>query len=89
MRQAYFDFVLLRRKFTQPCTSLTNINYKYEETDLETTGGKFKVWVFLPETFKEILQVQAVDFHSLIGNSGGYIGLFCGKNYVFSFNRHT
>ena len=31
-----------------------------------------------PDRFKEVVMVKAVDIHSAIGNSGGYIGLFLG-----------
>ena len=30
-------------------------------------------------TYKEIIQVKAVDIQTVIGNAGGYVGLFCGK----------
>ena len=39
-----------------------------------------------PGKQKLIIQSQLVDIHSLIGNMGGYIGLFLGKIfYLFLF----
>ena len=37
--------------------------------------------VSYPNEWKIIRQSQAVDVHALIGNIGGYIGLFLGKIY--------
>ena len=42
----------------------------------------FKVWrfsFFYPKELKVITQSKEVDLHSLIGNIGGYLGLFLGK----------
>ena len=35
----------------------------------------------LPDQYKEITQIEEVSFQSVIGNAGGYIGLFLGKYY--------
>ena len=49
------------------------------KTFLDTPNG---IWLikmnFLSGHFKEIKQVRAYNVQSLIGNSGGYIGLFLG-----------
>ena len=37
-----------------------------------------------PEEVKTITQSQDVDVHSLIGNIGGYLGLFLGKPIFYS-----
>ena len=80
MRVAELDFVQFRRNLTKPCSALQTIGYRYSETDLRTGDGMFVVDISLPETFKEIIQIRALGFRALIGNSGGYIGLFCGKS---------
>ena len=41
----------------------------------------FGIGIVHPEQMKIISQTQAVDFHSLVGNIGGYIGLFLGIEY--------
>ena len=39
--------------------------------------------VTYPSKGKTITQLQEVDAHALIGNIGGYIGLFLGKIIAF------
>ena len=41
--------------------------------------GLLQVTIGYPEQVKIITQSQAVDVHTIIGNIGGYIGLFLGK----------
>ena len=82
MRQTHFNYLFVRRSLTNPCTSLQNINYRYEEIDVKRKAPTFSVEVYLPETFKEIQQVREVNFHTLVGNCGGYVGLFCGMDRI-------
>lgn len=83
IREGYFDYGLIRESLKQSCRSLQNINSRLDERDVVTKEGGFWIEFFPPDAFKEIIQVQAVDIHSLIGNCGGYIGLFCGKFELF------
>ena len=65
---------------------------------LTSNGSKgraktYYMYVSYPDKMTIISQTQAVDFHSLIGNIGGYIGLFLGKqnqcgllNFIISQN---
>ena len=39
--------------------------------------------IFYPEEVKIITQSKDVDVHSLIGNIGGYLGLFLGTSFNF------
>ena len=41
--------------------------------------GFYPVNFGFPENMKLIKQQKAIDAHALIGNIGGYIGLFLGK----------
>ena len=46
-----------------------------------------KTWYIIinyPEEVKIITQSQDVDVHSLIGNIGGYLGLFLGKPIFYN-----
>ena len=43
----------------------------------------FHINIMFPDRFKEIVSVKAVDIHSAIGNSGGYVGLLLG-NYHYN-----
>ena len=79
MEQAFFDWEQNRGDLQQPCSTLQNVNYVYEEAVNEVYNNSFTVLLTLPDTYKEIIQVKAVDIQTGIGNAGGYVGLFCGK----------
>jgi hypothetical protein len=66
---------------TNPCTSMTDIRYRFSEMDMPLYGSLDCFWITikLPNTFMEVVQVKAVDFQTVIGNAGGYVGLFLGK----------
>ena len=65
-----------------PCQIIHNLQIDFEEYDL-SNGQKLND-VFMVEVtqgvayYKEIDQVRAYDEETLIGNSGGYVGLFLG-----------
>ena len=72
-----------------PCKSIQKVLYGYEELNyiadnwLASSGDSsdiyFNVAIELDDsTFMEIKHVRAFDIQSLIGNSGGYFGLFTG-----------
>ena len=61
--------------------SKTRITYslgknKFKESDL------WYIKISYPREVKIITQSKEVDFHSLIGNIGGYLGLFLGKYFL-------
>ena len=68
-------------KFLLPCQELSQLAYKHtvENSYPSFTKGTFAVAVLFPDKKKVITQSQKLDIHSLIGNIGGYIGLFLGK----------
>ena len=55
--------------------TFTNEKKPVEEQEEENT---FSISLTYPPNIKLIMQEQAIDFHVLIGNIGGYIGLFLG-----------
>ena len=68
------------KDYPPACDTLGNLQYSYDETDLDYGGpNMFESSVNMPNTYKEITQVRALDLHSLVGNCGGYIGLFLGE----------
>ena len=81
LKQAFFDSYVFPNVSIKPCTTLQNINYRYEEAELESefVENMYAIQIVFPHTFKEIVQVKAVDIQTVIGNAGGYVGLFCGK----------
>ena len=47
--------------------------------------GREHVWLLpfansIPQKMKLVKKQQAIDIHALIGNIGGYIGLFLGEH---------
>ena len=76
-----------------PCQQIEKIIYIFDEFDwlvdnwivdgTNETEDVFEVLLeFLDETYMEIEQAKAYDGQSLVGNAGGYIGLFLGYRYV-------
>ena len=56
-------------------SSSFNIQSLETATDGATGGSEF----YYPKKFKEIKMVRAVNIQTVIGNAGGYVGLFLGK----------
>ena len=76
-----FDVSSIRSKpnFHPPCQGMSKIDYDYFDDSIPTTKGYLKIMIGYPEQVKIISQSQAVDVHTIVGNIGGYIGLFLGK----------
>ena len=50
------------------------------------SGNYFVVYIYYPDnTYKEIQMVKAFDIETLIGNGGGYLGLFLGIGNIRMF----
>ena len=68
-------------KYEPPCQSVFHSHFDYEDIDIDDvlTPTQIRLEVHsLHPTFKYIEHIQALDAQSLIGNSGGYLGLFLG-----------
>ena len=66
--------------FIPPCETITHVSEKYEEIKgFYQSGEQFAVQVIFPNRLRVIRQSKEITFHSLVGNSGGYIGLFLGR----------
>ena len=63
---------------TKACQRLSKIRTQVDHlyTDYDTF---WTITIEYPEEVKIITQTKDVDVHSLIGNIGGYLGLFLGK----------
>ena len=73
-----------------PCQDILDIPYRHSEVSLPLNKTKgFTIIVSYPSNnVKTVRQSQAVDVHTLIGNIGGYIGLFMGNsNFVYYGNE--
>ena len=87
MKKAYINEALLNdpsllANVTGPCDQMKTVTFTVQdvplsENDIDRNNGTIYV-VFKNTVYKEILHIQALDIESLVGNMGGYIGLFLG-----------
>ena len=89
MKQAQpLSNVNISKWFPPPCQAIEKITYQYEEVEIKESEDDqldhddapwFRiVLLFYAQTYKEISQVKAFDMEMLVGNVGGYLGLFLG-----------
>ena len=68
-----------------PCEALVSVDYDYSESEFSKenhiASSTIGIWLRFPERLKVITHRKEISFHALVGNCGGYIGLFLG-NYV-------
>ena len=64
--------------FSLPCEEMSHISFKTLDHGKDYGYGLYPFHVAYPEKMKMITQKQAIDIHALIGNIGGYMGLFLG-----------
>ena len=68
--------------YPDPCQEITNIAFTSHYANVDEDDNVYNNYIGLrvayPGKIKLIKQSQLVDIHSLIGNIGGYIGLFLG-----------
>ena len=80
MNESLMNIQELAQKYDPPCKEMPNIVYNYGIAKHEAElGDNIALYVSYPDKWKIIRQSQVVDVHALIGNIGGYIGLFLGK----------
>ena len=65
-----------------PCREIETISYQHTEAD-DNRWNKEGDWLLISyrlvhTRFKKIVQKKDISFNSLIGNAGGYVGLFLG-----------
>ena len=83
----YYDDWLTPKKGTYPlpCQSIESLTYDYSETKGvdKSQESRFMVIVHFPNLkYRQIEHVQEYDLESLLGNIGGYIGLFLGYSLI-------
>ena len=73
--------------FPKACHRISKISI--DQKNIRSSMRSLQIDIKYPEDVKTITQSQEVDGHTLIGNIGGYIGLFLGnvifQSSVFSF----
>ena len=73
---ASYHFYDQTRNEKRPCERISYLHY---EKNLESFSRYWRIDIQYPKDVKIIIQTKEVDVHALIGNIGGYIGLFLGK----------
>ena len=88
MKESQYEVSNIKSKyFYPPCQGMSKIDFVYRDDD-PPTEEIFSFTIEYPEQVKVITQSQAVDGHSLVGNIGGYIGLFLGLLHYQSTVLH-
>ena len=85
IKNSTFKYQNVRTKYYPvSCQRLSKISYKtnWRDSDyFDLSENKSIIGITYPQYFRTIKLSKEVDVHSLIGNVGGYVGLFLG-NYI-------
>ena len=85
MSESLYEMTKVKSKHSlQPCQEMSDIRYTFEIVEPQNISQlnvttPLNVWVDFPNRIKVITQSQSIDVQALIGNIGGYLGLFLGK----------
>ena len=70
-----------RLNYPKDCVRMSEIRTSSSRRQkLESLAEKYRFGISYPDEIKIISQSKEIDIHALIGNIGGYFGLFLGKN---------
>ena len=78
----WFDLGYISDSLTPPCLSIGTISHSMDAHNGHNhwIGPNVSWFTFTPPNeIKYINQVKDVDIQTVIGNAGGYVGLFLGK----------
>ena len=93
MKQAKLTLEKQTKDNYRPCVFMTDIHYAYYDRHYDPSvkfdGKMFGIYLTVPDQYKLIHQVEAINFQTLIGNGGGYIGLFLGNVFISVFLKHN
>ena len=80
IKQSIYEFYLVGKQYyPKACQRISKIDFILQHR--HATKGILMVIINYPDDIKIITQSKEVDGHALIGNIGGYIGLFLGNIY--------
>ena len=83
IKNAHYDGWSLAKQYVDdPCQEMPTIDYKSFQIPIGqqiVSPKMYQIFLEYPTKGKTVTQLQEVDIHSLIGNIGGYIGLFLGN----------
>ena len=73
-----------------PCQEMSAIIYTFESVRFDMGDDLLRLRISYPNKIRVVTQSKSVNVHSLIGNIGGYIGLFLGSffNYLKLIMNH-
>jgi hypothetical protein len=83
-----FSPLAKNQKDYQPCIGMPRVDFEFSK-NLPRHKDIFMLTVGYPQQAKIITQSRAVDVDALIGNIGGYIGLFLGTFYDYNCFPYT
>ena len=90
LRASIYDFKTVRYKYyPTSCQRLSKIAYEktvYGDPMIFRNVSYWELVIHYPDHLRIFTQSKEVDIHALIGNIGGYIGLFLGT--LFYLNGH-
>ena len=70
------------------CQRMSKVSYTLSyQPFYPVQSGKWAIVVYYPKEFRIVTQSKEVDIHTLIGNIGGYLGLFMG-NFIFKICKY-
>ena len=85
MEISMYDFYKAKNDYyPKACHRISRLNYFIKSPP---ANKKWSLAILYPEEIKIITQSKEVDVHSLIGNIGGYIGLFLGNEGFYKLLR--
>ena len=86
LKEFMYEVTKVKTKyFPPPCQAMSTISYTSVNSKESKKINKANVttlsrpYFYYPNKIKMITQSQSIDVQALIGNIGGYIGLFLGK----------
>ena len=92
LEASHYGYETVREKYyPKSCRRISKIVYEDVDQDLglniDGWTDSFAFGLFYPDDVKIIKQSKEVDIHALIGNIGGYIGLFLGDSLIMAYKK--
>ena len=89
LKSGSYSFNKIRKRYLPiSCERFSRLSYQPETTYLES-NATWGFSIMYPDYAEVITQSKEVDIHQLIGNIGGYVGLFLGKYLALIYQFHT
>ena len=81
--RAIYDYPNVRTHYLPAsCQRISRMDTDMDQRKSRQADGVFSIHITYPEYARIITQSKDVDIHALIGNIGGYVGLFLGINWI-------